>query len=86
MNMPKASEERPWEWGLMGNKEYGEVEIASLCRAYSFPSTEGFPIDNPMVLTPEDVAAVIAQIDSIKRVPCRLQSDVITNLIKVDDL
>lgn len=84
--MPQHDPNREWEWAARGGSPYGDMEIESMARAYSYSSTPQHPIDHPTHITAADIRAVIAEIRSIPRFPYVLDSPILRAMIQHDDL
>ena len=77
---------RPWEWCLKGLFDYDSEALASTARAYSFPSTAGYPVEFPQIITVEDLRSAITAIEGVERLPCIISHPVLSALVLLDDL
>lgn len=68
---------KPWEWTLQGVSPYDESTLRAVADTYT---TGG------VVVTVDDVKALIAEINSVTRLPCVLDHWLWKHMIHVDDL
>ena len=58
---------RPWEWCLKGAFDYDDLALESTARAYSFPSTAGYPVEFPQIITVPDILSAGEALNPLDR-------------------